>query len=1059
MSDRMTPIPFGKLLEWMSAELRHSGTIFGIPSVRFFRKRSANDFKIFDSPLDLPLGPGAGPHTQLAQNIVASYLAGGRFIELKTVQQLDRISVTKPCIDAQDEGYNVEWSQELTLAQSYDEYLKAWIAIDLLNAALDLSPTHSGGYLFNMSVGYTLEGIRSDGVDRFIDSLRDASAHPLFETYISIARDAVAKGVLSGLVKDDAGLRRVRERAEAISPQVAASVTLSTMHGCPPAEIESIVRYLIAEKGLHTYVKLNPTLLGFEKVHGILRGLGYAYIELEKESFQKDLQMSDAIPMIERLQKFADQHGKGFGVKLSNTLGVKNSRHLLAGDQMYMSGRALFPLTIALASSISDAFDGRIPISFSGGISEHNIAQVLETGIAPLTLVTDLLKPGGYLRLHQLAEKIEDEKTVMPAGRRFVDPARLASLTKSALTDDYYRKEKREIDSVKVSGNLGKFDCYVAPCAVACPIGQNVPEYVRLVEEERYADALDVIVEKNPLPNITGYICDHQCMNKCTRWDYDNPVEIRELKRVAAERGFDEYMARFRTRQRAKNNLIPVAVIGAGPSGLAAAYFLAKEGFKVTIFDRQAKAGGTVQHVIPEFRLPQEALTRDIEFIQRHGVTLELNSANDLSVAALKQNGFRYIYLAVGAPTPNQFVLAGSNKSILHAVEFLRRVRERIAPELGKSVAVIGGGNSAMDAARAAARMKGVESVYLIYRRTKELMPADREEFDAALKEGALFRDLLTPVSFNERRLRCQRMKLDATGADGRRTVVPIDESFEELEVDTVISAIGEQAERPFFEHNGIPLDSSAKVRVRDESHETLVDNVFVGGDALRGPSTVVEAIADGKKAAESIMRKERLAWAKYSPPGNLFDAEDRLSDLRRVRGDVLPSQPHKPETFAPKIEASRCLGCSFVCDKCVDVCPNRANISIPSPAPDGGLKNISQILHLDALCNECGNCETFCPYTVGSPYKSKTTVFWSETEFLASGNDGFFIERRHHSQNHFAASVRFNGEMGRIVCDASGNILEGSLAGSESRTEFATFVRLVAAVVNDYSYLLGTEA
>ena len=1058
MSDRMTPIPFGHLLEWMSSEYRHSGTIFGIPSVKFFRPRSTHGYRIFDAPLDLPLGPGAGPHTQLAQNIVASYLAGGRFFELKTVQQLDRIAVTKPCIDAQDEGYNVEWSQELTLAESYDEYLKAWFALGFLGSALNLSPAANDGYLFNMSVGYTLDGIKSQAVDRFINDLRDASAHPLFNAYKSMLRDAVAKRTLSGLGIDGPASDRLRERVETISPLVSASVTLSTMHGCPPAEIESIVRYLIAEKGLHTYVKLNPTLLGFERVRTILGGLGYDYIDLEIESFRHDLRMEDAVPMLQRLAQFAAEHGKVFGVKLSNTLGVKNGRRVLAGDQMYMSGRALFPLTIAVASDIAAAFDGMIPISFSGGLSEHNVAQLLGTGIAPLTLVTDLLKPGGYLRLRQLAEKIEAEALPSSLNNRSVDPLKIRSLAETALTDIYYRKETREIDSVKIPGSLGKFDCYVAPCAVACPIGQNVPEYIRLVEEERYADALEVIVEKNPLPHITGYICDHQCMNKCTRWDYDNPVEIRELKRIAAERGFDEYMSRFRARQRAEKNLISVAVIGAGPSGLAAAYFLSKEGFKVTIFDREAQAGGTVQHVIPEFRLPQQALTRDIEFIQKHGVTFEFNSPRELSVEALKKNGYRYVYLAVGAPAPHQFPLAGSNRSVLNAVEFLRRVREKNPPELGKSVAVIGGGNSAMDTARAALRMKGVDSVSLIYRRTRKFMPADKEEFDAAVQEGTRFKELLIPVSFNGRRLRCQRMELGVTGADGRRSIAPIDGSFEELEVDTVISAIGEQAERTFFERNGIPLDASGKVQVRNENNETLVNDVFVGGDALRGPSTVVESIADGKKAAEAIMRKERLISPQYSPPKDLFDAAGRLGDLRSVRGSILPTGTIEHESFAPKVEASRCLGCSFVCDKCVDVCPNRANVSILSPA-SGGLKNISQIVHVEALCNECGNCETFCPYTVGAPYKSKTTVFWSETEFLASGNDGFYIEPHRGPQNHFAASIRFNGEVGTIVCDAGGNILEGSLANGAPRTEFNSFVRLVAAVAFDHPYLLGSES
>ena len=1055
MSDRMTPIPFHQLLTWMFAEFRNSRSIFGIPSAKFFHKRSEKIITVCHESLETPLGPAAGPHTQLAQNIIVSYLTGGRFFELKTVQQLDELHVDKPCIDAQDEGYNVEWSQELTLAQSYEEYLKAWFALHLLKQTFGLSSLDARGFVFNMSVGYTLDGIRTGKMNQFIDAMKDASSHPLFNKCRSTATHLVKEGAIAGMEKSSATLEELLQNIDSVSPLVTGSVTLSTMHGCPPQEIEAITKYLIKEKQLHTFVKLNPTLLGYNDVKTMLQSLGYGYIHLEEESFSHDLQFGDAIPMLRRLKEFAAAHGKEFGVKLSNTLGVKNTQRVLSGDQMYMSGRALFPLTITLAHRLAKVFDGSLRISFSGGVSNNNVDKILETGIAPITLVTDLLKPGGYARMFQMAETVEHADYIGKGSASTIDLSQLQRLSETALADEEYRKEKREIESVKIPKTLEKFDCYIAPCTVACPIHQDVAQYIRLVEEERYADALEVIVSKNPLPHITGYICDHQCMNKCTRWDYDDPVKIRDLKRVAAEKGFDEYLKRFEQSVSVRKNSIRVAIVGAGPSGLAAGYFLAKSGFDATIFEQRDKPGGTVQHVIPEFRLPQSAIDDDVELIKRHGVKFEFGSAAELSVAGLKKSGFKYVYLAIGAPKSNQLHLKGENRTVVDAVEFLKAFRENKPVELGRHVAVIGGGNSAMDAARAALRTRGVETVNLIYRRTKEFMPADKEEFDAAVREGTIFKELLLPVEFDGVSLRCQKMKLGDPDLDGRRKVVAIENAIEAFEIDTVVSAIGENVDKELLKRNLIPLNDREAVQVNAATNETMVENVYIGGDALRGPSTVVESIADGKKAAEAIILKERLNIAKEENFDSMIKPHKRIESLNKSRGTILPTLSDDPDAFLSQREASRCLGCSFICDKCVDVCPNRANISIPTLATEGGFKNIAQILHVEALCNECGNCETFCPYTEGSPYKSKTTLFWTEKDLLESTNDGFYVDGTASAKNHFTATVRFNNEVGSIVCDARGTLLHGSIPIPEKQTEFQNFTRLIAIVVKQHSYLL----
>ena len=1050
MADKMRPIPFEHMFHWILQEYSRQRRIFGIPEVRFFRKAGESSVTMFGESLETPLGPAAGPHTQLTQNIIAAYLVGGRFFELKTVQKLDRLEIDKPCIDAQDEGYNVEWSQELRLEQSYDEYLKAWFLLHFLKEAFGLSDAPERGFVFNMSVGYDLEGIRTGRMDRFINQLKDATLTETFEQYRRFFRRQFEQSDFRAWLKEVAGsqtpqrLDRLQEMAEAIPAAVSGSVTLSTMHGCPPDEIEAIARYLIAEKGLHTYVKLNPTLLGFETVREILNQLGYRYMSLDPGAFEHDLQYSDAVPMLQRLQEFAETHGKRFGVKLSNTLGMKNTLQRLPGGEMYMSGRSLFPLTIRLAARLAAEFDGRIEISYSGGATAHNVSDILRTGIFPVTLVTELLKPGGYLRLARMVEQVEQQPWRDWASRGIIDVSQVQKLADEALQDRYYHKERREVESIKIGRPLPRTDCYLSPCREACPIHQDVAEYIRLVEEGRYLEAFKVIVETNPLPHITGYICDHPCMEHCTRWDYEDPVYIREMKRVAAEAAFREYLQKYGEPQKAPSNGVPVAVVGAGPAGLAAAYFLTRAGFQVTVFEKEQSAGGVVQHVIPPFRLPQHAIDRDVEWVRRQGVKFEFGVQEKFSVQELKSRGFRYIFLGIGAGKSRRLTLAGEGGQMLDALEFLREYRREGDARLGRTVAVVGGGNSAMDAARAAKRCTGVETVYILYRRTRQYMPADREEYEEAIADGVIFRELLLPVEWEDGRLKCQKMALGERDADGRRRVDPVEGEYLWLQVDTVISAIGEEVDyRPLVE-NGILFDERQRVMVNPQTNETTVENVFIGGDALRGPSSVVEAMADGKKAAEAIIRKE--GGKPETPPDfrTLFDNTRRVAQVTLRKGVVTPMNTENHQD-----EAARCLACNLICDKCVEVCPNRANIAIPVPSANGEFRDMSQIVHIDGMCNECGNCETFCPYQ-GAPYKEKITLFWSEEDFADSSNEGFYLL----SQNGTAVfRVRYGGKIGEVELDAQGNPVQSPWPEGDSG--FGKFLQVLKTVYRDYSYLL----
>ncbi|MCX7876562.1 MAG: putative selenate reductase subunit YgfK [Melioribacteraceae bacterium] len=965
MPDLMKPLSFDSIVSCIINEYKSHQSIFGIKEINFSKVINAGNKTFLNQSLELPIGPAAGPHTQMTQNIISAYLTGGRFFELKTVQKIDELKIDRPCIDAEDEGYNVEWSQELKLEQSYDEYLKAWILIHFIKNYYELSDNYESGFIFNMSVGYDLDGIKTERMDRFIEQLKNAELSKQFVEY----KINLIKYIQNNLSDN----KKLIAATENISPNISNSVTLSTMHGCPPNEIESIVKYLIKEKGLHTYVKLNPTLLGYDFVSNTLKNLGYNKVYLDKHSFENDLQWNDAVSMLHRLKGFAKENGKEFGIKLSNTLAVKNKKQRMPGNEMYMSGRALFPLTINLASNIAKQFSGEINISFSGGASVNNINAILETGIMPVTFATELLKPGGYNRLKQIADFVKEtpHKT-----NNSIDLQKLKKLAEESLDNPLYKKETRTVESIKVPDKLYTFDCFIAPCKVACPIHQDVPEYIRLVGEGRYVEALQLITDKNPLPHITGYICDHQCMYHCTRIDYDEAVKIRDLKKEAALNGYNDFMKSISFNER--NNQIKVAVIGAGPSGLSAAYFLAKSGFDVTVFEKNVSAGGIVQNVLPKFRLPQSAIDSDIKFIEQFGVRFIFGVDETFSVSKLKNEGYKYIYIAIGAEKSNKLNIT-SDKEILNAIDFLWDYHHNPDISLGKNVAVIGGGNSAMDSARAAKRCTGVENVYLIYRRTKEYMPADREEFEAALSDGVIFRELLLPYDFKNRRLICQKMKLSEPEPDGRRSVVPFEGEFEEFEVDSVISAIGESVETSILELNKIKT-FKGRAEVNPFTNETNIENIFIGGDALKGPATVVEAIADGRKVADAILKKENIHYSsidinKYS--------QINMEELNIIKRNIEWSKVDITN------EASRCLNCNTICNKCVDVCPNRANVEIKINHPV--FKDSNQILHIDSLCNECGNCETFCPHN-GAPYKDKFTLFSTLKDFNKSKNDGFVI-------------------------------------------------------------------
>lgn len=996
MSDRMTPIPFSQLMDWVLTERKTKNTIFGLH--RAYKANSDETLELFGRKLETPIGPAAGPHTQLAQNIIAAYVAGSRFFELKTVQIIDGedLPVAKPCILADDEGYNVEWSTELYVPQALDEYIKAWFVLNVISKEYELGD--SDGFQFNMSVGYDLEGIKSEKIDKFIEALKDAKATPIFKECTDYLLEIADK--FNNVTPED---------IKAISPNICNSVTLSTLHGCPPQEIERIATYLLTEKRLNTFIKCNPTLLGYEFARKILDEMGYDYIQFGEFHFKDDLQYEDAVPMLKRLMALASEKKLDFGVKITNTFPVDIKENQLPGEEMYMSGKSLYPLSISLAAKLAKEFEGKLRISYSGGADYFNIDKIVGAGIWPVTVATTLLKPGGYQRLEQMA------KLVMKNGKieyKGIDVAKAIDLAESAKKDIHHLKPIKPLPSRKMKQEVPLIDCFVAPCMEGCPIHQDIPTYVKLTGEGKYKEALEVIIEKNPLPFITGTICAHNCMNKCTRNFYEESVNIRETKLKAAISGIDDVMKELNMPDSTGKR--KAAVVGGGPAGLAASYFLARAGLKVTLYEKRDQLGGVIQYVIPKFRIGKVAIEKDIELVKAMGVEVRTNKEIE-SIDWLKNNGYDYIVLAVGASKPG--ILKIESGIVVNALDFLEEFKKTNGMvNLGKHVVVIGGGNTAMDTARAAKRTNGVENVSLVYRRTKRYMPADAEELELALEDGVEFKELLSPVKLEKGILTCRKMRLGEPDESGRRSVMETDETVE-IKADTVIAAVGERVPSEFYEKLGINLNDKKKAAVNPETLETNLTHVYVVGDGLNGPATVVEAIRDAMKAAEAILNKSV--------------ANDAKCDVKKA--DIFAKKAILREKQEKVPESERCLSCLVVCENCVEVCPNRANISVTVP----GMEK-AQIVHVDYMCNECGNCKTFCPY-ISAPYKDKITLFADEKDMKDSTNTGFTVVDK-------AAKiykVRFLEKIHEVQ------------SGKSSKDVPDMLVKIMDAVCDDYSYLI----
>lgn len=998
MTDSFSTIPLADLLKIIIHQFDQTKHIFGISEKLFFNPQLNKSLysKRYGYLLETPLGVAAGPHSQMAQNIVAAWLCGARFIELKTIQTLDELDVSKPCIDMQDEGYNCEWSQELKIHQSFDQYLNAWIIIHVLRDKFNWNDSDEPGVIFNMSVGYNFEGMLKDNVQWFFNKMNDSSIE-LAEKIESI------KTIYPNIVN------------LSINPQLSDNITLSTMHGCPSDEIEKIGKYLITKKKLHTTIKLNPTLLGKKKLHEILKASGFETL-VPDIAFEHDLKYEDAIKIIQNLQEEAIENKVQFSLKLTNTLESLNHKDVFPPNEqmMYMSGRALHPISMNLAYKLQTAFNNELDISFSGGADTFNIADIVNSGLAPVTVCTDLLKPGGYGRIQQYIESLTENssnKSTYSHLKKYVEELE---------SKNNYKKSGIHDPSIKTKRPLGTFDCAHAPCVDTCPTNQGIPDYMYYTSQGEFEKAAEIIQQTNPFPHTTGMVCDHLCQTKCTRLNYDSPLLIREIKRFIAETTY-EGTAKSKPIQ-IPTQAKKAAIIGAGPSGLSCAYYLALAGMEVNVYESKTQPGGMVSAAIPSFRLTDEAIYIDIEKIKAIGVQIHNNYPINKNAFKKIRAENNVVYIGIGAQLSKPLIIDGiESDGVLDPLDFLFKVKENKDSGIGSNVVIIGGGNTAMDAARTAFRMVGEKgNVTIVYRRTIKQMPADLGEIKAVLEEGINIMELTAPIRVNTvnghlKSLICKKMVLGDKDESGRASFIEIKDSEFELIADTIIPAIGQNLDLDFADENDLATIKG--------TYQTNLSNVYIGGDALRGASTAINAIGDGRKAAQEIINKAGIDFKTKQNSHRTKQTIDQLmlKKVKRVIPEtVLETSLDDRKNFnlvsttltkeEAQKEASRCLLCDEVCNICTTVCPNLAFHSYEIEPIKYQLQNIlvedndykkikpykfevtqkSQIIHIADWCNQCGNCHAFCP-SAGSPYMDKPHLYLVKESFEKE-KDGYFL-------------------------------------------------------------------
>jgi putative selenate reductase YgfK subunit len=502
-----------------------------------------------------------------------------------------------------------------------------------------------------------------------------------------------------------------------------------------------------------------------------------------------------------------------------------------------------------------------------------------------------------------------------------------------------------------------------APCRAACPAGNDIPRIMGLVSEGRYAEAWRIFRKTSPLPGVCGRVCYHPCESVCNRKDFDEALSVAIIERFVADKCFDledDIPSRPRRGER-------VAVVGSGPAGLACAYFLAKDGYPVTVFEAESQPGGMLRVGIPQYRLPREILDREIELIAHWGVEFTVNTriGRDIDLERLWEQ-HDAVFIATGAHRSRPLGIPGEELA-LAGLEFLRAINAGASVNIGKNVLVIGGGNTAMDAARTALRL-GARPV-VVYRRTREEMPAISEEIEEAEHEGIKFEFLATPKAIRRlngpSEIQCIRMQLGEPDQSGRRRPVPVPGSEFVMRADSILKAVGEEPELSFLSES---VETSEGIVISRSQGLLERAGIFIGGDAQTGPSTVVQAIGAGKEAAraiQSFLRGERKPKAVKLEEALRVNFSyfahvprvptEHLSISERVTNFSESKQPIPAELA--RAEAQRCFSCGVCnyCDNCWAFCPDAAISRVNGSGYE---------VDMD-FCKGCGVCAEECPRSV----------------------------------------------------------------------------------------------
>ena len=528
-----------------------------------------------------------------------------------------------------------------------------------------------------------------------------------------------------------------------------------------------------------------------------------------------------------------------------------------------------------------------------------------------------------------------------------------------------------------------------APCQMTCPAGLDIPTYVTLIGMGRDAEAIDVIRQDCPFPWVCGLVCTRPCEFMCVRGRIDTPIAIKTLKGFAAEQAMSEGSYRNPSKADAKGKKI--CVIGAGPAGLSAAYYLALNGYGVRVIEQHPVAGGMLLLGIPRYRLPREVIDREVQMLRELGVEFIFNTrfGREITLDQLKSEGFEAFFFAIGAHLSFHMNIPGEHDfpQVIEAVDFLRRVAMGDRQPPGKRVVVVGGGNVAIDAARTCLRL-GSESVVLAYRRTRAEMPADREEVEQAEEEGIHLELLTIPHEIVGSRgrlegLKCLRAKLVSIKGQDRKFPKAVAGSEFLMEADAVISAIGQQVDSACMESiAGLDWTRRKTIRVDMATMETGIQGIFCAGDAVTGPATIIEAIGGGKRAAESIhrylcgipqpkmppvpTRRGRIDWLEVpaSTKMTLKRPHMPLLNINRRRTTFQQVELGYTENMVRE-EARRCLRCDIClrCGKCVKICRDKMGVD----ALQMGYFDFDHPVATDYRVTEercilCGACATNCP-------------------------------------------------------------------------------------------------